>query len=58
VAKDTFSHARELLLRVVSMLVRMVRSLDARTAEPEQPGTGTLTGTTKVRSPNPLDDRP
>jgi four helix bundle protein len=44
VTDDTFRSARELLVRIVSMLVRMVRSLEspahAVTPEPTLPGTG------------------
>ena len=48
VPDGTFTAARELLIRTVSMLVRIVRNLDGQaqavTADPE-PGTGTGTGT-------------
>jgi four helix bundle protein len=47
VTDGTFRAARELLIRIVSMLVRMVRSLEApaqgANSEPTRPGT--LTGT-------------
>ena len=50
----TFTAARELLIRTVSMLVRIVRSLDGQaqavSAVPESgTGTGTGTGTTATR---------
>lgn len=50
VTDSAFTAARELLIRIVSMLVRTVRSLDGQAQavtaipEPTKAGTGTLTG--------------
>ena len=55
VPEDAYTTARELLIRIVSMLVRMVRGLDGQTqsvppiVEPTKPGTGTLTGSTATQ---------
>lgn len=51
VADSTFNTARELLIRIISMFVRMVRSLKAQAqgANPEPTRAGTGTGTTGPR---------